>query len=134
MATYSSIFSWKIPQTDLAGYSLQGGKELDMTEQLSMHAHMSTLYTYYHLKTSENMPQHYQCILPRKKILAPVKSPINLGETNSGNISCQLYEILTLTSYTHNVMLNEGDQPWDFFGRNDAKAETPVLWPPHSKS
>ena len=28
----------------------------------------------------------------------------------------------------------EGDQPWDFFGRNDAKAETPVLWPPHAKS
>ena len=26
------------------------------------------------------------------------------------------------------------DQPWDFFGRNDAKAETPVLWPPHKKS
>ena len=28
----------------------------------------------------------------------------------------------------------EGDQPWDFFGRNDAKAETPVLWLPHVKS
>ena len=26
------------------------------------------------------------------------------------------------------------DQSWDFFGRNDAKAETPVLWPPHEKS
>ena len=26
------------------------------------------------------------------------------------------------------------DQPWDFFGRNDAKAETPVLWPPYAKS
>ena len=26
------------------------------------------------------------------------------------------------------------DQPWDFFGRTDAKAETPVLWPPHAKS
>ena len=26
---------------------------------------------------------------------------------------------------------SEGDQPWDFFGRNDAKAEAPVLWPPH---
>ena len=26
------------------------------------------------------------------------------------------------------------DQPWDIFGRNDAKAETPVLWPPHVKS
>ena len=24
---------------------------------------------------------------------------------------------------------SEGDQPWDFFGRNDAKAETPILWP-----
>ena len=29
---------------------------------------------------------------------------------------------------------SEGDQPWDFFGRNDAKAETPVLWPPDVKS
>ena len=29
---------------------------------------------------------------------------------------------------------SEGDQPWDFFGRNYAKAETPVLWPPHAKS
>ena len=29
---------------------------------------------------------------------------------------------------------SEGDQPWDFFGRNDAKAETPVLGPPHEKS
>ena len=29
---------------------------------------------------------------------------------------------------------SEGYQPWDFFGRNDAKAETTVLWPPHAKS
>ena len=29
---------------------------------------------------------------------------------------------------------SEGDQPWDFFGRNDAKAETPVLCSPHAKS
>ena len=29
---------------------------------------------------------------------------------------------------------SEGDQPFHFFGRNDAKAETPVLWPPHEKS
>ena len=29
---------------------------------------------------------------------------------------------------------SEGDQPWDFFGRTDAKAETPTLWPPHAKS
>ena len=29
---------------------------------------------------------------------------------------------------------SEGDQPWVFFGRTDAKAETPVLWLPHVKS
>ena len=28
---------------------------------------------------------------------------------------------------------SEGDQSRVFFGRNDAKAETPVLWPPHAK-
>ena len=29
---------------------------------------------------------------------------------------------------------SKGDQPWVFLGRNDAKAETPVVWPPHAKS
>ena len=29
---------------------------------------------------------------------------------------------------------SKGDQPGDFFGRDDAKAETPVLWPPHAKT
>ena len=29
---------------------------------------------------------------------------------------------------------SNGDQPWNFFGRTDAQAETPVLWPPHVKS
>ena len=28
---------------------------------------------------------------------------------------------------------SKGDQSWVFFGRNDAKAETPVLWPPHAR-
>ena len=28
---------------------------------------------------------------------------------------------------------SEGDQPWDFFGRNDVKAESPVLWPPQRR-
>ena len=29
---------------------------------------------------------------------------------------------------------SKGDQPWMFFGKSDAKAETPVLWSPHAKS
>ena len=29
---------------------------------------------------------------------------------------------------------SEGDQSWDFFGRNDAQVETLVLLPPDAKS
>ena len=29
---------------------------------------------------------------------------------------------------------SKGDQPWVFIGRTDAKAETPIIWPPHAKS
>ena len=28
---------------------------------------------------------------------------------------------------------SEGDQSWVFFGRTDAQAETPILWPPHAE-
>ena len=38
------------------------------------------------------------------------------------------------TARRSNQSILKGDQPWVFFGRNDAKAETPVLWPPHAKS
>ena len=27
----------------------------------------------------------------------------------------------------------KGDQSWVFIGRNDAEAETPILWPPPAK-
>ena len=29
---------------------------------------------------------------------------------------------------------SKGDQSWVFIGRTDAKAETPIFWPPHVKS
>ena len=29
---------------------------------------------------------------------------------------------------------SKGDQPWDFVGRTDAEAETPILWPPDVKN
>ena len=32
------------------------------------------------------------------------------------------------------TFVSKRDQPWDFFGGNDAEAETPVHWPPHAKS
>ena len=50
--------------------------------------------------------------------------------------SCILHWTWTGNSYLYDIIPvhSEGDQPWDFFGRNDATAETPVLWPPHAKS
>ena len=44
MATHSSIFAWRIPQTEeLKGYRPWGHKELDMTEQLTYtHTHTHT--------------------------------------------------------------------------------------------
>ena len=48
------------------------------------------------------------------------------------------------TSLTHSLIItynykiqpvhSKGDQSWVFIGRTDAKAETPILWPPHVKS
>ena len=32
------------------------------------------------------------------------------------------------------IVHSKVEQSWVFFGRNDAKAESPVLWPPHAKS
>ena len=48
----------------------------------------------------------------------------SVGEDSESPLDCK--EIQPVHS--------EGDQPWHFFGRNDADAETPVLWPPHAKS
>ena len=39
---------------------------------------------------------------------------------------------MSITKQEIQPVHSEGDQPWDFFGRNDAKAETPVLWAPQS--
>ena len=36
------------------------------------------------------------------------------------------------TARRSNQSISKGDQSWVFFGRNDAKAETPVLWPPET--
>ena len=38
------------------------------------------------------------------------------------------------TARRSNLSILKENQPWDFFGMNDAKAETPVLWPPDAKS
>ena len=58
-----------------------------------------------------------------------------VGERHSGVLGGQIFPSSTVHhSFILVNLIYVGDQPWDFFGRNDAKAETPVLWPPHAKS
>ena len=66
---------------------------------------------------------------PSAVILEPPKIK---SDTVSPSISHEMMgpDAMTFVQPAH----SEGDQPWDFFGRNDAKAETPVLWPPHAKN
>ena len=61
-----------------------------------------------------------------RKLSAEELMRLNCGVGEDSWESLGLHEIQPAHS--------EGDQPWDFFERNDAKAETPVLWPPHAKS
>ena len=45
-----------------------------------------------------------------------------------------LESVLVSFFYKCQPVHSKGDQPWVFFGRNDAKAEASVLRPPHTKS
>ena len=42
--------------------------------------------------------------------------------------------IFRLMRKSNQSILKETDQSWVFIGRTDAKAETPILWPPHARS
>ena len=61
------------------------------------------------------------------------------GKDNQINMMFNYFQISNLTSECKDSIefervYSKGDQSWVFFGRNDAKAKTLVLWPPHVKS
>ena len=43
----------------------------------------------------------------------------------------RLFRVPRIARRSNQSILKEISQSWVFFGRNDAKAETPVLWSPH---
>ena len=59
------------------------------------------------------------------------------GDTRnkSTDLGIKIFQLVTLTGIgaMYQVSFSE-DQSWVFFGRNDAKAETPIFWPPPAKS
>ena len=97
-----------------------------------MHTH--TLISIYSVW---NTKETYHIINKKKRNYS--KCSVHLGISNSHHL-CFPTVVLEKTlespldSKEIQPVHSEGDQPWDFFGSNDAKAETPVLWPPHAKS
>ena len=61
-----------------------------------------------------------------------IQSEVNQKKKDKYHILTHIHGIQK--NGTEEFIYRAANQPWDFFGRNDAKAETPVLWPPHAKS
>ena len=89
----------------------------------------------------------FESVLMRWMKLEPMAFPVVMYVCKSCTVKkaeCQRIDAFELWCWRHlespldckeiQPVHSEGDQPWDFFGRNDANAETPVLWPPHAKS
>ena len=100
-----------------------------------------------HLDPYQSQLLHYRVKIGGFLILSLIRNNSALISANSGKESFLSSFFFWIIIYGHKDFFgwsldckeiqpvhSEGDQPWDFFGRNDAKTETPVLWPPHVKS
>ena len=127
MAIHSSILAWRIPWTEKPSRLQSTGSQRvrhDWTTSLSPSPSSSPSCSQgYGFSSSHVWMWELDC----EKGWAPKNWcfwTVVLEKTLESPLDCK--EIQPVHS--------EGDQPWNFFGRNDAKAEAPVLWPPHAKS
>ena len=125
MAPHSSTLAWKIPWTEEPGrLQSMGSLESDTTERLHFQFSLSCI--------GEGNGNPLQC--------SCLENPRDEGAWWAAiyGVAQSQTRLKRLSSSSGNAVFQpvhpEGDQPWGFFERNDAKAETPVLWPPHAKS
>ena len=60
---------------------------------------------------------------------------VAMSQTQPKRLSMHaLHNVLFFFTIKIQPVHSKGNQSWVFFGRTDAKAETPVLWPPHAKN
>ena len=67
------------------------------------------------------------------KLVKNVVNKSNKSHLEPCYASCHIYVFLLCNMYVSIPVHSKRDQPRVFFGRNDAKAETPVLRPPQAK-
>ena len=128
-ATHSGILAWEVPWTEEPGglYNPWGGTELDITDSIFKSRDI-TLPTKVHLIKAMVFPMvMYGC--ESRSVKKAEHRRIDAFE-----LWCWRRLESPLDCKEIQPVHSEGDQPWDFFGRNDANAETPVLWPPDTKS
>ena len=65
-----------------------------------------------------------QCVCPAVGLLDHKAWTVVLEKTLESPLDCKKIQ----------PVHSKGNQSWVFFGRTDAKAETPILWAPHVKS
>ena len=125
MAPHSSTLAWKIPWTEEPG-GLQSMGSLrvghDWMTSLS-------LFTFMHWRRKW---QPTPVFLPGESqgwgawwaaVYGVTQNQTRLKQLSSSKDSKEIQPVHP-----------KGDQSWVFIGRTDAEAETPVLWPPHTKS
>ena len=81
----------------------------------------------------------------KTKDVIDILAAAGIDKKTSGTIDTDEFAVFMSHATTGNQITNtldckeiqavhsEGGQPWDFFGGNDAEAETPVFWSPHAK-
>ena len=138
-------------QRSLVGYSPWGHEESDTTERLHFHFHA----------LEKEMATHSSVLAWRNPGTVEPGGLLSMGSHRVGHNWSDLAVVMWELDYKESWVLKnwcfwtvvlektlespldckeiqpvnpEGSQSWIFIGRTDAKAETPVLWPPHAKS
>ena len=116
-------------------YFLEGGSKITADGDCSHEIKRLLLFGRKVMTNLDSILKSRDIILPKKVCL--VKAVVFLVLMNG-------YETWAIKKAEHRRIdafevwcwkrLSKGNQSWVFFGRNDAKAETPVLWLPHAKS
>ena len=113
MAIHSSTIAWKIPWTEEPGRLQSMGLQRVGHNWATSHGFSSGHVWMWELDCEESWAPKNWCFwtVVLEKTL---ESPLNCKEIQPVH--------------------PKGDRSWVFIRRNDAEAETPILWPPHVKS
>ena len=77
----------------------------------------------------------FQLVIAMEEFIPGIARSSELREVKNLKILCEISQFKNVLDCKEvQPVHSQGDQSWVFFGKNDAKAETPVLWPPHVKS